>query len=95
MKKMLSLLLCVVVLGVVGCDNKADNKGNKKPGTKPGTQAAAKTKVCPVTGKEIKEGNGMTPLMVKYEGKDVALCCKGCKAKFDKDPKKYMDAMKK
>jgi len=30
------------------------------------------------------------PYVFTYEGKEVRLCCEGCRAQFDKDPAKYL-----
>ena len=45
--------------------------------------AAPTNKTCPVTGKPAVGG----PVSV-YKGKAVALCCRGCKKRFDKNPAK-------
>lgn len=43
---------------------------------------------CVVSGEEIGGmGEGYTFV---YEGREIQLCCKGCKKDFDKDPKKYI-----
>lgn len=39
---------------------------------------------CPVSGADIDPAH-----VVEFEGRVVALCCGKCKAKFEKDPKKY------
>ncbi|NQU39552.1 MAG: hypothetical protein HQ523_06335 [Lentisphaerae bacterium] len=55
--------------------------------------AEAKTNVvvqttCPVMGGKIKQD-----LYVDHEGKRVYVCCKGCIAKLQKDPLKYIAKM--
>lgn len=42
--------------------------------------------VCPVMGKKV---NPKVKLVV-YKGKAYGFCCKGCDAKFAKDPEKYI-----
>jgi YHS domain-containing protein len=44
---------------------------------------------CPVSGEEFGGDMG-EPVPVAYKGRTVKLCCKMCKAKFDKDPAKYL-----
>ena len=41
---------------------------------------------CVVTGQKL----GDHPVVVKHEGREVHLCCKGCVATFEKDPAKYL-----
>ena len=45
-------------------------------------------KTCVVSGEKLGEMGA--PYVFKYEGPEVKLCCSGCKAKFDKNPAKYM-----
>jgi hypothetical protein len=47
--------------------------------------AAKAQKVCPITGEPL--GSMGLPLKKEVDGKPVFLCCKGCEADFDKDPK--------
>jgi YHS domain-containing protein len=46
--------------------------------------AAPENTTCPVGGKPVKPG-----FVSKYQGKEYALCCAKCKAKFDAEPAKY------
>jgi len=50
---------------------------------KEGTKAS-----CPVTGEEFTIAKNT--VHAEYKGKHVYFCCPGCKAKFDKDPAKYL-----
>ncbi len=43
-------------------------------------------KLCPVMGEEVDS----QVKTVEYKGKTIGFCCKGCAAKFEKDPEKYM-----
>ncbi|TLD71424.1 YHS domain-containing protein [Phragmitibacter flavus] len=52
--------------------------------------AAPVNTTCPVAGKPAKDS-----VTTKHEGKDVAFCCNGCKGKFEADPAKYADKVKK
>jgi YHS domain-containing protein len=60
-----------------GCGQKAD------PAAKAQT-ANIEQKQCPVTGEAINPA-----AFTEYQGKKVYFCCKGCIAKFDKEPEKY------
>jgi len=47
-----------------------------------------KLTTCPVSGEKL---GGMGKAYVfDYKGQEVKLCCKDCKADFDKDPAKYI-----
>ena len=50
-------------------------------------KAAEKQKICPVSGEKL--GTMGKPFKVSAKGRDIFLCCDGCKADFDKDPDKY------
>lgn len=50
--------------------------------------AADKQKTCPVSNNLL--GSMGTPIKVTVKGRDVYLCCAGCKAKFLKDPDTYL-----
>jgi YHS domain-containing protein len=45
---------------------------------------------CPVMGKVVVPKAGSST----YEGHTIAFCCPPCKAKFEKDPEKYMRIMR-
>ncbi len=61
---------------------KKDTKKETVTSTKPGKPINT---ICPVTDEEV-DGD----ITVVYEGKTVALCCKSCLKKFNKNPEKYM-----
>lgn len=44
--------------------------------------------VCVVSGEKLGEMD--KPYVFKHDGIEVQLCCDRCKAKFDKDPARYM-----
>ena len=50
--------------------------------------AALAQKVCPVSGEAL--GSMGAPIKVTVEGRDVFLCCAGCKDKLLADPKTYL-----
>jgi YHS domain-containing protein len=44
---------------------------------------------CPVTGKTL--GAMGDPVAIEYEGREIRFCCKGCVAKFQADPARYIE----
>jgi YHS domain-containing protein len=50
--------------------------------------APDKLTTCPVSGDKLGEMD--KPYVFTYQSQEVKLCCKSCKAKFDKDPEKYI-----
>ena len=49
-------------------------------------------KTWPVTGDLLGEMG--TPIKVHVKDRDVFVCCKGCVAKVQKEPGKYLDQLK-
>jgi YHS domain-containing protein len=47
---------------------------------------------CPVSGEKLGEMG--KPVVFTYKDQEVKLCCKGCKKDFDKDPEKYLKAIR-
>lgn len=43
---------------------------------------------CLVSGEKLEETD--EPFVFNYKGQEIKLCCKKCKAKFEKDPAKYL-----
>lgn len=43
---------------------------------------------CVVSGEKL--GSMGEPLIMQYKGREVRLCCSGCKAKFDAKPEEYL-----
>ena len=77
----LALLAGALPLIQTGCTN--------RPGSS--TEAAAKPyplDYCLVSGDKLGEMG--KPFVFEYKGQEVKLCCKDCKAKFDKEPAKYI-----
>lgn len=50
--------------------------------------AAEKQRVCLVTGEPL--GSMGAPIKVTVNGRDVFLCCEGCRESLMKDPDKYL-----
>ncbi|MBI3836486.1 MAG: hypothetical protein HY288_00955 [Planctomycetia bacterium] len=55
--------------------------------------AAKQQAVCPVSDEKL--GSMGAPFKVSAEGKDVLLCCEGCREDFQKDPQKFLAKLKK
>lgn len=51
-------------------------------------KSAYPLEICVVA--EEKLGDMGKPFVFKHEGREVKLCCKGCKKDFDKNPKKFL-----
>jgi YHS domain-containing protein len=49
--------------------------------------AALAQKVCPVSDEAL--GGMGTPIKVTVNGRDVFLCCEGCREKFEANPDEY------
>ncbi len=49
-------------------------------------EAAIAQKVCPISGDHLGTEAMGEPIKVTADGKTAFLCCKGCKADFEKDP---------
>lgn len=45
-------------------------------------------KVCPVSGEPL--GSMGTPIKVSANGREVFLCCEGCKEKFEANPEEFL-----
>lgn len=54
--------------------------------------AALKQAVCPVTGAKL--GSMGAPPKVVVNGREVFLCCDGCKEKLREEPDKYLAKLK-
>lgn len=52
---------------------------------------AARQKVCPVMGSPL--GSMGTPVKVTVEGRDVFLCCEGCRPAIEQHPEKFLDKL--
>jgi YHS domain-containing protein len=48
----------------------------------------ASAQLCPVSGEKL--GSMGDPYVFEYEGKQIKLCCDGCKEDFLKEPAKYL-----
>lgn len=52
--------------------------------------AGAANGLCPVMGNPVRPEGGSAA----YRGQTIAFCCKGCVAKFEADPERYMRSMR-
>jgi hypothetical protein len=82
--KYLALAAVLAVSALAGCKSTdvAQAEENCVPapagGNKPGTNAI--NTVCPIMQSDAADGS----VTVTYKGKVIALCCPGCKPKFDR-----------
>jgi len=83
MKNMLGLLL---VLAFVASPLHADDKKAEKAKPYP-------LKTC-ITDDE-KLGSMGDPVVFVHDGREIKLCCEGCRADFKKDPAKYIKKLEK
>ena len=84
MTKLIISTLFVVALAGRALAADADTKAEK---AKPD-----KLTTCPVSGDKLGEMG--KPFVFTYKDQEVKLCCKSCKKDFDKDPAKYMKAIR-
>ncbi len=84
MNAMKKILLFVSIVSLVGIAARADDA---KP-------VPDKLTTCPVSGDKL-DGDMGKPYVFVYKGQEVKLCCKMCKADFDKDPEKYIAKIRK
>ena len=83
MKNMLGLLL---VMAFVASPLHADDKKAEKAKPYP-------LKTC-ITDDE-KLGSMGDPVVFVHDGREIKLCCEGCRADFKKDPAKYIKKLEK
>jgi YHS domain-containing protein len=76
-------LAVAAALFIIPSSSRADNT-NVVSSVKPDL-----LKTCPISGDKLGGDMG-EPFKFVYEGQEVKLCCSMCKAKFDKDPAKYI-----
>jgi len=65
--------------------------GAAQPSSKDGDPAAGKPyplDTCVVSGEKL--GSMGKPVVLKYQGREVRLCCGNCEQEFRKDPAKYL-----
>jgi hypothetical protein len=64
--------------------------GNAEPqaDAKAGAAKPYPLDTCVVSGEKLGEMG--KPYVFTYEGREIKMCCKSCRKKFDKDPAKYI-----
>ena len=80
--KSIRKIICIAVAGLAlaAVSSMAEEKAEK------GKEYPLDT--CVVSGETLGEMG--KPFVFEHDGKEVQLCCKSCKKKFDKDPEKFM-----
>lgn len=81
--KLITVMILTVAVVALAPSSRADGT-NTVSSVKPDL-----LKTCPVSGDQIGGDMG-EPYKFVYQGQEVKLCCSMCKAKFDKDPAKYI-----
>ena len=71
-----------LIAGIIFAANLTLRADDAKP-------VADKLTTCPVSGEKLGGDMG-GPYVFTYKGQEVKLCCSMCKAKFDKDPDKFI-----
>jgi YHS domain-containing protein len=86
------LALTLFALGLSACDSKSSGGGAAATGGTTTKLAVANT-ICPVEDRAaITDDPAYT---VDYKGQKIAFCCMRCPPKFNKEPEKYMERMRK
>ena len=81
----LSSLLLTIAVVMIGCTKSAPTA---PAANNTSSAAAVEQTICPITGNPINKS-----VFVEYQGKKVYFCCEQCKAKFQKDPEKYLNKL--
>lgn len=97
----IATLIAIFVVGSTGCGNDGhdhsehNHSNHSKNGDDVNThdkstasQKNYPTDLCVVSGEKL--GSMGEPIVIKHEGREVRLCCKGCVKDFNGDPKKYL-----
>lgn len=72
--------ILTLILTILGTGSLALASDQQKP--------AYPLKTCVVSGEEL--GTMGESYILDYKGQEVRLCCQRCKAKFEKDPAKFL-----
>ena len=84
--KLILIPLASLALISVSCSKQEEGSASAAP-----SESASKThplEVCIVSGEKL--GSMGEPFVFVHEGREIKLCCKSCKKKFDKDPAAYL-----
>jgi YHS domain-containing protein len=81
--KLIAVMILTVAFVALAPSSRADGT-NSVSSVKPDL-----LKTCPVSGEKLGGDMG-EPYTFVYQGQEVKLCCSMCKAKFEKDPAKYI-----
>ncbi len=91
----LSILVAIGLI-LTGC---SEEQPSQQPSASPEEDAfaelspedralAEKQKTCPVSGDPL--GSMGKPYKVTIQGRDILLCCLGCKAQIEENPEQYL-----
>ncbi len=79
------LVAGVLLVGLSGLQGCKKSEPAAPPESEEVASAAVEQTTCPVMDKAINKN-----MFTEYKGKKVYFCCPGCKAKFEKEPEKYL-----
>jgi len=91
MPRILTLTFVLAVVAFAGCGSQPAPQGTKveQPKLSDADKALVeKQKYCIVANEPL--GSMGTPIKVNVKGRDVFLCCEGCRDAVLKDPDKYL-----
>jgi len=91
--KTIKNLCAVLIVGLMAAAPLVSRAADeKKSGDEKKTEVKPyKLANCIVSDEKL--GDMGKPFVMEYKGQEIKLCCKNCKADFDKDPAKYMKKM--
>ncbi len=87
------------ILAVLALLAPLPNQAAEEPKPNPAPPAEApKVKPYPLDTcivSDEKLGGMGKPIVFTHEGQEIKICCKSCKPKFEKEPAKYLEKLKK
>jgi YHS domain-containing protein len=84
-KQLIVILATVCAVGAFAADPSPSPSASAAPSAQ--TYQKAVNTTCPVSGDTV--GDVGKPVYAQYKGQTIALCCKDCLKKFNKNPDKY------
>jgi YHS domain-containing protein len=84
-KQLIAILAAASTISAFAADPGPSPSASAAPSAQ--TSEKAVNTVCPVSGDTV--GDIGKPVYAQYQGKTIALCCKDCLKKFNKNPDKY------
>jgi YHS domain-containing protein len=85
-------VLAVVAASLAGCGSPSEDEFSNSAVAASAKKAGTVNGLCPVMKKPVVAS---ADLVTVYKGEKIGFCCPPCKPKFEADPEKYMEAMRK